>query len=632
MRFGPDDEDAYFARRDELGEQFAQWLTAQRVTGEPSDADLLMDWKWGYADGALDRWTVADVHAFLFEWCPRKLSAEPSDCTEIPVSVAAFVEFLAHTGMLGRGSDPPSAIRRHCERKTAAFIREMGDPANFGMAKSLLGSVGGLDLGTDRSPEGIAALLNQLAGLPGANPLRQLPAAVGELPPIGPVRLPAEADRLAAASAAPVLRQLRALAEFCAPPGRALTTKGNLRLADARHLVDALDTGDDPTMGGGRTLQSAEDLPHLSRLVDVAVRAGALCRQRGRLLEVARFTGLDDAAAHEKVVLAAVDSGLRGPHNPFLAPALAQLNTFVDECALALLADLLEHSDAGVEVDTLAEIMVKLVAVTFPGLAGLPDIPISRWAREHLERLADLGVLTVSDVEVTACGDCGLPHHRGGHATLTAAGVAVAVELVRQAGIEVLVRPEPATADAAAIIDLIVDLDEQEWTRDVADWFAAQPDPSAATAALAAEITAGHRDPLIVVAGIGMLDDLAHDHVVDALRPHLGGPHDGLVLQWLIGKEAVDPATVDPVRIIAGLVDVLVAALDAAGPSEVAACFSSQIHDRHLEFLDTIWRLDHPRLPDLLDALGAHHPTKSVAKAARKALVRHRSRLATASR
>jgi hypothetical protein len=39
-----------------------------------------------------------------------------------------------------------------------------------------------------------------------------------------------------------------------------------------------------------------------------------------------------------------------------------------------------------------------------------------------------------------------------------------------------------------------------------------------------------------------------------------------------------------------------------------------------------IWRLDHPRLPDVLEAIGGHHPDKAVAKAARKALMKHKSR------
>ena len=78
-----------------------------------------MDWKFGYGDDALDTWTVGDVGEFLFGWCPRKLSAGPEESAEIPVSVAAFVEFLVHTGQLARGSDLPSEVRRYCERNTA---------------------------------------------------------------------------------------------------------------------------------------------------------------------------------------------------------------------------------------------------------------------------------------------------------------------------------------------------------------------------------------------------------------------------------------------------------------------------------------------------------------------------------
>jgi hypothetical protein len=43
-----------------------RWLNAQKVPGDPNDAGLLMDWKFGYADGALDTWAVADVGEFLF--------------------------------------------------------------------------------------------------------------------------------------------------------------------------------------------------------------------------------------------------------------------------------------------------------------------------------------------------------------------------------------------------------------------------------------------------------------------------------------------------------------------------------------------------------------------------------------
>jgi hypothetical protein len=53
--------------------------------------------------------------------------------------------------------------------------------------------------------------------------------------------------------------------------------------------------------------------------------------------------------------------------------------------------------------------------------------------------------------------------------------------------------------------------------------------------------------------------------------------------------------------------------------------------NQQLELLHRIWRLDHPRLPEVLEAIGAHHPAKAVAKAARKAMVQYRSRTASAA-
>lgn len=222
LRFDGDDETTFLERRDELVDQFTGWLETHRVTGEPGDAELLLDWKFGYGGGELDTWTTADVEEFLFGWCPRKLSASPEDSAEIPGSVAAFVEFLADTGFLAPGSDRPSDIRRWCERGTDRFLRAMGDPANFGMAKSAF--TGALLSAGEREVEAMSALLDQLEGQsPGA--AWELLAAMeheGDAPrTVGPVRLPDAEERLAAIRAAEDMRLLRALAEHCPSPGRA---------------------------------------------------------------------------------------------------------------------------------------------------------------------------------------------------------------------------------------------------------------------------------------------------------------------------------------------------------------------------------------------------------------------------
>ncbi len=615
MRFDADDETAFYERRDELADQFARWLETHRVTGEPSDADLLMDWKWGYGDGALDNWTTADVEAFLLEWCPRKLSASPADCAEIPGSVAAFVEFLAHNGLLAPGSARPSDIRRYCERSTSRFLREMGNPANFGMAKSMFSGVP--QLGGKDALE-IAAMLEQLN--------ETSPDAVGDLlaaadfeeepRTVGPVRLPDAAERTAAIAAAEEMRLLQALAEHCPSPGRQLTEKGNLRLAEARSLVESIGTGDDHS----RHLQSAEDLPVLSRLVTLGLAAGVVRRNRGRLVAVATFAKLDDAAAHAKMFRAAVEVGLSAPSGYYME-SLASVQRVVDSSVIVVLAELLDAGSIGVEVDDLFDLMQQLVTQAFPGLDPITQRLIPTWVDTQLERLEQLGVVTLADSEVE-CPDCDV-HHR--IARLTAAGIPVAVELVQEGGIPVAIRADPAGADAAYVADLIGDIPPPEWHADASAWFVVQPDAAEAAEALIAEITAESREPVTVMLGLPAVADVVGDLAVPAIRRQMGGPHDGLVLHWLSDNSELDLESVDPARVLAGLVDVLAVALETGGPEDVIACLQTE-GDALPELMDTLWRMDHPRIGEVLEVIGHYHPAKPVAKAARKALMKHRNR------
>lgn len=623
MQFDAEDEGAFHRRRDELGERFAQWLSAQGVPGDPNDAGLLMDWKWGYADATLDRWTVADVREFLFGWCPRKLSAAPQRCLEIPVSVAAFVEFLAHNAMLAPGSDPPSRIRSYAEGNVGAFVQEMGDPANFGMAKSLFGG-GGPAPGAGDGRDQVEAILRQLDRLSPEGIGAALEHTIdddGPPPVVGPVRLPSEEDHLASIRATTIMRQLRLLADYCAPPGRSLTGKDNLSLADARHLVDALGTDTLGTDGGRsvvRSLRSVEDLPGLSHLVDIALTAGSVRRQRGRLLAVGRFAALGEVEAYEKVVRAAVSTSCRDPYDR---------GQFDDEHIGELLVELLDSDPDGVEVAKLVAGVGEIAAVSSFGLGRLLTELITGQVEQQLDLLVHLGVVSITGAE--RCSDCDLPHGLTGRAALTAAGVPVAVELAREAGAEVVLRLDPVTADPAAIADLIGMIDEQEWSRDASAWLAGQPDPTAAGHALVGEITAAGRETPIAWAGLEAIGSVLGDGAAEAVRAQLGGPHDGVVLHWLVARSELDPAAVDPVRYVSGLMDVLAAVLDAGGPADLVAMLDAGDPAEHLAVLDEIWRFDHPRLPDVLETIGTHYPVKSVAKAARKTLVRHRSRLAS---
>ena len=554
MSYTVEDEDAFQVRRDEVLDDYAGWLAASNVSdAEAGDAGVAMDWKWGYQDGELGRWTVADLEEFLLGWCPRKLSMPAEQCADFPRSICAFMTFLAARGLLAPGSGTLPQLQRCCERSTSRFVTKMADPAHYGLAKGLFAGAGGLgpgllEPGMDLNDGALAAMMQQVNAM--------LPGGIDELPTIavGPATLPEPQVRAESAAAAPVLVQLHTLWEFCAAPGRPLTKKGNLRLADARHLVDALDTGDVPDGVGDyqHALHSAEELPVLSWLVELAIDARVLRRHRGRLVAVARWRELSPVEALDRLVDAAVEAGLSGDLS-LSSPWMSDVQDIIDEGVGRLLAELIDWQAAGkpVPIDDLVELMVEGVVRSFSGLNEFHLDIVRDWVCDQLDRLAALGVVTLRDVQYvpTAWGD---KTAQGGIAELTPAGMPIAVRLAEELGIIVLSRPDPATATARDLIELIERLEPEEWLADAGAWVA-------------------HR-------GAG-------------------------------------PAA----REIVGVLNDLLAALVAGdcGPDEQAALLSH------------FWCTEHPRVAELLEVISEHHPDKRVVKSARKALLRHRSFIAS---
>ncbi|WP_240364080.1 hypothetical protein [Streptomyces sp. S1D4-20] len=92
--------------------------------------------------------------------------------------------------------------------------------------------------------------------------------------------------------------------------GRALTASGHLLVADGLELVHLLNTGDHPHGGAGlRRLSSTRNLPNLQMLLGIAIEAGLLRRQRGRLVQVK--THARQAATAEGVHQLLVDDAQR---------------------------------------------------------------------------------------------------------------------------------------------------------------------------------------------------------------------------------------------------------------------------------------------------------------------------------
>lgn len=618
-----EDEDAFQARRDEVLDDYAGWLAASKVTdAQVGDAGLAMDWKWGYQDGELGRWTVADLEEFLLGWCPRKLSMPAEQCAGFPSSIRAFMTFLAARGLLAPGSGTLPQLQRWCERNTSRFVTKMADPAHYGLAKGLFVGAGGLEPGMDLNDGTLAEMMQQINAM--------LPDGIDELPTItvGPARLPEPQVRAESAAAAPVLAQLHQLWEFCAAPGRPLTKKGNLRLADARHLVDALDTGDVTDAVGDyqRALHSVAELPVLSWLVELAIDARVLRRYQGRLVAVARWRELSPVEAIDRLVDAAVEAGLSGDLSP--SPLwMSDVQDLIDEGVGRLLAELIEWQAAGkpVPMDELTELMVEGVVRSFSGLNEFQLDIVRDWVCDQLDRLEALGVITLhvptegSDTEA-----------QGDIVELTPAGVPVAVRLAEELGIIVLSRPDPATATARDLVELIERLEPELWLADAGAWVAHRGAGPAAREIVGVLNDAETPAP-VVLAVLTQLDGLVGEHAIPAVKTMLDGPHDGFAVQLLMSADALDPTGLDPDRLLRAGIDLMVVTYDVGGPEDLLATLAAGDcgPDEQAALLEHFWRTEHPRIAELLEVISEHHPDKRVVKSARKALLRHRSFIAS---
>ena len=96
---------------------------------------------------------------------------------------------------------------------------------------------------------------------------------------------------------------------------------------------------------------------------------------------------------------------------------------------------------------------------------------------------------------------------------------------------------------------------------------------------------------------------------------------------WLISRGRADAETLSSFIDVAVLVDVF-AAQSLENPEELCVMFTYTPDP--LGLLEDMWRHSAPETALVLDALGQHLPDKALAKAARKAAVRHRSWIANA--
>lgn len=296
MFFVPEATEEFEAAKELLSRRYERWARAEGGGDGAFVVAAAMDFRRYSIDGRLGRWTPDLVRDFLLDWVPRHVSATAEDVAGVPDELRSLLHYLHHVELNDPASTPLPELEAAIDAAAAEFPEAMADESRFGMAKFwVMRAIGaGIDpndgeavMRFSQETEIDTAVLDQIV----ARQLRDGGGRPEPAPPQLPIELPHETELAKAAEAGPLMERIQALVDWVGENGRPLTSSGNIKLADARELVDLLHTDDtvDPTIGA-RTFhtKSSAELGHLTLLVELAKKARLVRVVKNRLVRIAR--------------------------------------------------------------------------------------------------------------------------------------------------------------------------------------------------------------------------------------------------------------------------------------------------------------------------------------------------------
>jgi hypothetical protein len=636
VEFDPDDEgdhEAFVAARDDLvgrfeaasGTQFG-WVASQVV-----------DFKFGYLDGHLGRWSADDVHEILLGLYPAKVMLDAADWHEVSTGFAAFLRFLKREIP---GHDPPlESLAELTERLSPQFFAAMGDESNWSFGKRMwaTASAEGVDLADQASMERFIADFNErslaerdaiLGPLPGA--AEALGRAV--LGPLPPVVLPTEDELRRLAAETTLVRRIVGVVEYVGT-GRPVTDKGNLKLDDGKALVGLLGTDDrvDERIGDRVwNTRSSADLRGVDLPYRLALETGMLRLERTKVRPGpnAGWAPDDPLAIHYGAVLALLRT--IGPtqyhysrHDSFSWYWFAE---DLDRQLPMMLLDLYRRQDP-IEIEELSARAWESLQETY----DLSDVPESKLEfhrglvtgalRTAFDRLVELGVLAIVDEERTV-DEYGHTKRDGGAVELEPLGW-WALQRFASRFTDAPVVGALREASAAALLAAAADLPEEIARAEIEAWIDAHGDRAAT------ELCAALPDVDETSRGLGFRALLrigpAAGEAVATLAGH--SYFDSFVTVWRIDPLIGDAAEMDRAGDPEGFVRLLHTVIELWGPQAATSAWAEPAAGAPGidAMLERVWRVKGAPTAEVLGAIGAHHHDKQTAKAARKALFKHRS-------
>ncbi|WP_199546680.1 hypothetical protein [Streptomyces sp. N35] len=215
---------------------------------------------------------------------------------------------------------------------------------------------------------------------------------------------------------------------------------------------------------------------------------------------------------------------------------------------------------------------------------------------------------------------------RYGLVRLTPLGLYGIRSRMREAGVDAPAVGDLADKGADVLLDATARFPQSSAQAETELWLAGREPVAAARELLAAARGSDEDGPLRRLRCQQALS-LTGPSAEPALRDVLGDRElGGLARVWLTEHGFADVPAPDPAMIFWLTIDTLAAQLAAEGNSEELQGLVEGLASQHAGFFDTAWRVDHPGTADVLEAMGRLHPDKRVAKEARKAAFKARSR------
>ncbi|MEV7615384.1 hypothetical protein [Streptomyces sp. NPDC089799] len=218
---------------------------------------------------------------------------------------------------------------------------------------------------------------------------------------------------------------------------------------------------------------------------------------------------------------------------------------------------------------------------------------------------------------------------RYGLVRLTPLGLYGIRSRMMDAGVEAPAIGDLADKGAEALLDAVSGFSEEAALAEIELWLARREGgelPEAVTRLLAAARGGDEGGPLRRLRcqqALALAGAVAEPAVRGVLAdPELGG----LARVWLAEHGAADVPAPDGAVVFWLTVDTLAAQLAAGGETEELSGLMANLTDRHTGFFDEVWRVEHPAAAEVLEAMGRLHPDRAVAKEARKAAFKARSR------